>query len=38
LDLVRRTLEEGNITPTRAAKILGVKPRNVGTLVSRSAA
>ncbi|WP_407528421.1 ImmA/IrrE family metallo-endopeptidase [Methylobacterium oryzisoli] len=38
LDLVRRTLEEGNITPTRAAKILGVKARNVGTLVSRSAA
>jgi Zn-dependent peptidase ImmA (M78 family)/transcriptional regulator with XRE-family HTH domain len=38
LDLVRRTLEEGNITPTRAAKILGVKARSVGTLVSRSAA
>jgi Zn-dependent peptidase ImmA (M78 family) len=38
LDLVKRTLDEGNITPTRAAKILGVKARNVGTLVSRSAA
>lgn len=38
IDLVRRTLEEGNITPTRAAKILGVKARSVGTLVSRSAA
>jgi Zn-dependent peptidase ImmA (M78 family) len=38
LALVKRNLDGGNITPTRAAKILGVKARNVDALISRSAA
>jgi Zn-dependent peptidase ImmA (M78 family) len=33
LDVIRRSLSEGNITPTRAAQVLGVKPRNVDPLL-----
>jgi Zn-dependent peptidase ImmA (M78 family) len=33
LDLVRNSLAEGTITPTRAGQVLGVKPRNVDPLV-----
>ena len=31
--LIRRTLKEGAITPTKAGKVLGVKPANVDTLI-----
>lgn len=34
LELVRRSLDEGALTPTRAGKILGVKARNVEPLVA----
>jgi Zn-dependent peptidase ImmA (M78 family) len=33
LDIIRRSLGEGNITYTKAAQVLGVKPRNVDPLV-----
>jgi len=33
LDLVRRSLDEGNITYTKAGRVLGVKPRNVEPLL-----
>ncbi|MRT29330.1 ImmA/IrrE family metallo-endopeptidase [Herbaspirillum sp. CAH-3] len=33
LDVVRRTLDEGILTPTKAGKVLGVKASNVATLV-----
>jgi Zn-dependent peptidase ImmA (M78 family) len=33
LDLVRRSLDEGNITYTKAGRVLGVKPTNVGPLL-----
>ena len=38
MGLVRRSMEEGNLTPTRAGKVLGVKPRNVVALLSGRAA
>lgn len=34
LTVVGRGIEEGTITPTRAGKVLGVKPRNVAALLS----
>lgn len=34
LDLVRRSLIENTITPTKAGHVLGVKPRNVEPLVN----
>jgi Zn-dependent peptidase ImmA (M78 family)/transcriptional regulator with XRE-family HTH domain len=34
LDLVRRSLNEGNTTYTKAGRVLGVKPRNVEPLLS----
>jgi len=34
LELVARSVSEGALTPTRAGKVLGVKPRNVHTLLS----
>ena len=34
LGLVRRALDEGTITYTKAGRVLGVKPRNVGPLLS----
>jgi Zn-dependent peptidase ImmA (M78 family) len=34
LGLVRRALDEGNITYTKASRVLGVKPRNVEPLLS----
>lgn len=34
LSLVRRSLDEGNITYTKASRILGVKPRSVEPLLS----
>lgn len=37
LDLVRRALDEGNITYTKASRVLGVKPRNVEPLLSAGA-
>lgn len=37
LDLVRRTLDDGALTPTKAGKILGVRPRNVEPLVAGGA-
>lgn len=37
LQLVRRSLDEGALTPTRAGKILGVKARNVEPLVAGGA-
>ncbi|MBW0152370.1 MAG: ImmA/IrrE family metallo-endopeptidase [Phenylobacterium sp.] len=37
LQLVRRTLDEGTLTPTKAGKILGVHPRNVEPLVAGGA-
>jgi Zn-dependent peptidase ImmA (M78 family) len=37
LQLVRRTLDEGTLTPTKAGKILGVRPRNVEPLVAGGA-
>lgn len=33
LELVQRSLGEGNLTPTKAGKVLGVKPRNVEPLL-----
>ena len=33
LDVVRRTLDEGILTPTKAGKVLGVKASSVATLV-----
>ena len=38
LTLVRRSVESGVLTPTRAGKVLGVKPRNVLALLSGRAA
>lgn len=37
LQLVRQHLDEGNLTPTRAGKILGVKARNVELLLAGAA-
>lgn len=37
LGLVRRSLDEGNITYTKAGRVLGVKPRNVEPLLMRGA-
>lgn len=37
LQLVRRTLDDGALTPTKASKILGVRPRNVESLVAGGA-
>lgn len=37
LQLVRRTLDDGALTPTKAGKILGVRPRNVEPLVAGDA-
>ena len=37
LGLVRRALDEGNITYTKASRVLGVKPRNVEPLLSAGA-
>ena len=34
LGLVRRSLDEGTITYTKASRVLGVKPRNVEPLLS----
>jgi hypothetical protein len=34
LGLVRRSLAEGTLTHTKAAQVLGVKPRNVDPLLS----
>jgi Zn-dependent peptidase ImmA (M78 family)/transcriptional regulator with XRE-family HTH domain len=34
VDLIRRTLAEGTITPTKAGKVLGVKPINVEPLLA----
>ncbi|MFQ5533749.1 MAG: ImmA/IrrE family metallo-endopeptidase [Sphingomonadales bacterium] len=34
IDLVKRTMNEGNLTPSKAGKVLGVKPTNVEALVS----
>lgn len=33
LQLVARSIEEGVLTPTRASKVLGVKPRSVAPLL-----
>lgn len=33
LDVIKRSLNEGIITPTKAAQVLGVKPRNVDPLI-----
>jgi Zn-dependent peptidase ImmA (M78 family) len=33
LGVIRRSLDEGIITPTKAAQVLGVKPRNVEPLI-----
>ena len=33
LNVIRRSLNEGIISPTKAAQVLGVKPRNVGPLL-----
>lgn len=38
LNLVQLSLDEGLVTPTRAGKVLGVKPRNVSSLLSERAA
>ena len=38
LRLVERTLSEGSLTPTKAGKVLGVKPRNVIPLLRNTAA
>src|SRR5205085_10633858 len=37
LGLVRRSLDEGNITYTKASRVLGVKPRNVEPLLHSGA-
>jgi Zn-dependent peptidase ImmA (M78 family) len=34
LGVIRRSLDEGVITPTKAAQVLGVKPRNVDPLIN----
>ena len=34
LQLMARSIEEGTLTPTRASKVLGVKPRGVAPLLS----
>jgi Zn-dependent peptidase ImmA (M78 family) len=34
LDVVARSIDEGNLTPTRAGQMLGVKPRNVAPLLN----
>jgi Zn-dependent peptidase ImmA (M78 family) len=34
LDFVNRSLSEGSLTPVKAAKVLGVKPRSVYTLLA----
>jgi Zn-dependent peptidase ImmA (M78 family)/transcriptional regulator with XRE-family HTH domain len=34
IELVRRTMAEGMLTPSKAGKILGVKPANVQTMVN----
>jgi Zn-dependent peptidase ImmA (M78 family) len=36
LNFVRRTMSEGNLTPARAARVLGVKARNVEPLLRES--
>lgn len=36
LNLVQRSLGDGSITPTKAGRVLGVKPRNVGPLLQSS--
>lgn len=36
LDFARRSLNEGTLTPTKAGKVLGVKPRNVEPLLNES--
>jgi hypothetical protein len=38
LGLVRRSLDEGTITYTKAGRVLGVKPRNVEPLLSMGGA
>jgi len=38
LNLIQLSLDEGLVTPTRAGKVLGVKPRNVSSLLSEGAA
>jgi Zn-dependent peptidase ImmA (M78 family) len=38
LNLVRRSLDEGTITYTKASRVLGVKPRNVEPLLSMGGA
>ncbi|MGH6902363.1 MAG: ImmA/IrrE family metallo-endopeptidase [Geminicoccaceae bacterium] len=35
VDLVRRTMADGVLTPSKAGKILGVKPANVGSMVNQ---
>ena len=37
LGLVRRSLDEGNVTYTKAGRVLGVKPRNVAPLLYSAA-
>jgi len=37
LSLISRSLSEGTITPTKAGKVLGVKPRSVGPLLAATA-
>jgi len=34
LSLISRSLSDGTITPTKAGKVLGVKPRSVGPLLA----
>lgn len=36
VDMVRRTLAEGTLTPTKAGKVLGVKPINVEPLLANA--
>jgi len=36
LSLIGRSLSDGSITPTKAGKVLGVKPRSVGPLLSKT--
>lgn len=38
LSLIETTMAEGMVTPVRAGKVLGVKPRNVGHLLAERAA
>jgi hypothetical protein len=37
LHFVARNMSEGSLTPTKAGKVLGVKPRSVGPLLSGAA-